>query len=290
MKTLIKFFINYGIYFFFAALEIGALLLVVNYNSFQRSAFLSSSNAVSGTVYDWNQSVIDYFSLHRVNEELAEENNRLQNRLLQLDGKVSGLQADSLHLPTIRFTSEPEKEFACYSAKVINNSTNKQYNYITLNCGERDGIKPEMTVVNAQGAIGVVKTVSRHFSVVMPILNLKSQTSCKIKGRNQDGEGLIKDIGSLVWDGENPYYADMLQVPRHVNIQKGDTVITSGYSDFFPEGILVGTVENFEKADDDNYYNIQVRLAVDFSTISYVSVFDYKYKKEQQVLEEEAQK
>jgi rod shape-determining protein MreC len=290
VKTLIKFFVNYGIYFLFVLLEVGALLLVVNYNSFQRSVFLSSSNAISGTIYDLNQSVADYFSLRRVNKELVEENNELHNQLLKLDNEISSLETDSLRGKIITFLSAPEKEFTCYSAKVINNSTNKLRNYITLNRGKRDGIKPEMTVTGAQGAIGVVKSVSEHFSVVMPILNPKSQTSCKIKGRNQSSESVVKDIGSLVWDGENPRYANMLQVPRHVNIQQGDTVITSGYSDFFPEGILVGIVDNFEKADDDNYYDIRVRLAVDFSTISYVNVFDYKYKNEQEELEMEAQK
>jgi rod shape-determining protein MreC len=161
-------------------------------------------------------------------------------------------------------------------------------NYITLNKGRNDGIRVEMTVISAQGVVGIVKAVSDHFSVVMPLLNKWAQISCKIKVKTKtqiDSIGAVKDIGSLKWDGVDYRYASMLQVPKHVNVHKGDTIVTSGYSDFFPEGVLVGTVDGFESGSDDNYYNIKVRLSVNFKTVTYVKVLDYKHRREQLKIE-----
>ena len=286
MKTLLKFFITYGIYFIFVLLEVGSLLLVVNNNHFQQSVFLTSCNKISATIYGYNQSVIDYFGLRQVNEELSVENAMLKNRVIKDENLLHVIKKDSLQ--KIAFHINPEKEYTCYSAKVINNSTNKLLNYITLNRGRKDGINVEMSVINSQGVVGIVKAVSDHFSVVMPLLNTKSLINCKLKGKNispADTIGKVKDIGTLKWDGYDYKFSNMIQVPRHVKISKGDTIVTSGYSDFFPEGVLIGTVESYEKAKDDNYYDIQVRLSVNFKTVSYVKVLEYKHRKEQELIQ-----
>lgn len=288
MRTLIKFFLTYGIYFLFVLLELGALLLIVNNNHFQRSAFLSSCNRISATAYKYNQVVVDYFSLSRVNDELAKENTLLRNQNMLLENQLYSLHFDSIKRQNIKLA--PDKEFVAYTAKAINNSTNKLNNFITLNKGWDDSIKVEMSVTNTQGVVGIVKAVSRHFSVVMPIINGKAQISCKIKGistNSQNSVGTVKDIGYLKWEGEDPLFANMLDVPRHVPIKQGDTIVTSGYSGYFPEGIMVGTIESLSNADNDNYYDIKVRLSVNFSTISYVNVFDYKHKIDQENLEKE---
>ncbi len=291
MKTLLKFFITYGIYFIFVLLEIGSLILVVNNNHFQRSVFLTSCNSFSATLYKYNHRVIDFFSLIQVNKELAAENVDLRIELVKAQNTLVSLAQDSLSFNS--FPSNPEMNYSFYSARVINNSTNKLLNYITLNRGKKDGIEREMSVVNPQGVVGIVKAVSNHFSVVMPLLNSQAQMSCKIKEKHNSSDiivGAVKDIGSLKWDGLDYRYASLMQVPRHVEISKGDTIVTSGYSDFFPEGILVGTIADFEKSSDDNYYKIKVRLSVNFKTVSYVQVIDYKHRKEQNELELHAEK
>ena len=259
--------------------------MVVNYNRFQRSVFLSSCNTIAAKSYEYNQAVWGYFNLRQVNMELSQENAYLRQRLIHLDNRRDSSNSSSVEI--IKDFLDPEKEINCYSARVINNSTNKLINYITLNRGRRDGIRPEMCVINGRGVVGVVTTVSERFAVVMPILNSRSLVSCKIKGHSrQDTVGVVKDIGSLRWNGKDYRFAQMVQVPRHVSIKKGDTIVTSGYSDFFPEGVLVGTVESYERATDDNYYDITVRLSVNFRTVSYVNVLDYLNRDEQAKLEE----
>lgn len=290
MKTLFKFLLRFGIYFYFIALEVLAFLLIVNHNYFQRSIFFATCNEVTGKLYEYDECISDYFDLKQVNQDLANENIHLRNQLFLIENRLVN---DSINRKTFETKRvNPRMEYTCRSAKVVNNSTHKLQNFITINKGYKDGIRDEMSVINGQGVVGIVKNVSEHFAVVMPILNPKAQISCKIKGEinKNDSVGVVKDIGSLIWEGGDSRFACMKQVPRHVHIRRGDAIITSGYSDFFPEGILVGTVDAVFKADDDNYYDIKVRLSVNFNTLSYVEVLDYKNRTEQVKVEQLATK
>ena len=290
MNNLIDFFKKYGLYFLFVALEVFSFISIVNGNYFQRTVFYRYSNEVAGRIYAVESSVTRYLSLAKENENLSKENVELRNSLFVLSNELHSLRSkgDTVHHAPL----DPKMEYKCMQARVINNSTNLLQNYITLNRGTSSGIEPEMSVISPQGVVGIVVSASEHFSVVMPLLNSRSLISCKVRAENkQDGlSAMIKDIGSLVWHGGDPRYAKMEQVPRHVRLKKGDLVVTSGYSDFFPEGITVGTVEDFTTADDDNYYDIDVRIAVDFNTLSYVQVLDYKHRKEQKYIEDIARK
>lgn len=282
MGNIIRFFTKYGIYFWFLILEVFALVLVVNHNFFQKSVYLTSCNEFTSSIYQKNQAITEYFFLGTVNEELAAENVMLKNQLIAAQNKLRGIENDSIREQNYRI--DPERQYKVYPAKVINNSTNKLRNYITINRGSIDGIRKDMSVISNKGVVGIVKTVSKNFAVVIPILNPESKISCKLKAKTSknDTVGLIKEIGSLEWNGKDSRFAQMVQVPRHVKLNKGDTIITSGYSGYFPEGILVGTVENFENASNNNFYNINVRLSVNFRTISYVKVMK-GYNKEEQV-------
>ena len=290
MNNLIDFFKKYGLYFLFVALEVFSFISIVNGNYFQRTVFYRYSNEVAGGIYAVESSVTRYLSLAKENENLSKENVELRNSLFVLSNELHSLRSkgDTVHHAPL----DPKMEYKCMQARVINNSTNLLQNYITLNRGTSSGIEPEMSVISPQGVVGIVVSASVHFSVVMPLLKSRSLISCKVRAENkQDGlNAMIKDIGSLVWHGGDPRYAKMEQVPRHVRLKKGDLVVTSGYSDFFPEGITVGTVEDFTTADDDNYYDIDVRIAVDFNTLSYVQVLDYKHRKEQKYIEDIARK
>ena len=279
MRRLIEFLIKYYIYFVFILLETFAFILIINQNQYQRNRFFSSCNRITGSIYESQWIIYDYFSLARSNRNLVEENTSLQNKIVELEKKLR--YAEENQYPK-HVNLAPENDRSYFPAKVINSSANRQQNYITLNAGSDKGISPEMGVVSDYGVIGIVSTVSKNFSVVIPILNPKSKISCKLKRGNYDG--------TLSWSGENSSFANLIDVARHVKMSKGDTVITSGYTKVFPEGILVGTVEDFSINESDNYYNIRVRLAVDFTALSYVKVISYAHEKEQTELEEIANK
>ncbi|MGC9151520.1 MAG: rod shape-determining protein MreC [Microbacter sp.] len=277
MEQLLRFLTRYGATFLFVFLEALSLIVVVNQNSFQHAAFLTSSNQLAATLLNAENAVTSYFGLEGTNRQLAAENTALKNEVAQLRGELETKQ-DSVQ-GTLQIA--PDQAYHYLMAKVIGNSINRLQNYITLNRGSLAGIRPEMGVVNNQGVVGIVTAVSPHFSVVMSLLNSKSQLSCKDK-RTQD-------FGRLVWDGVDNRYAQWLEVPRHADIHVGDTVITSGFSAIFPEGIPVGLVTKAERPLTSSYYDIDVKLFTDFSRLTYVNVIQYQNLEELQNVQEEGQ-
>lgn len=249
--------------------------MIVKNQDFQRSVFLSSSNSVVSSMYEWSNSVVEFFKLRAANDNLSEENTTLKNQIINLRNKLSTLQKDGDD--TLHFQIPPEMEYQFISAKVINSSTNKLQNYITINKGKVDGISVDMGVISDEGVVGIVKNVSDHFAVVIPVLNPKIEISCRFKRNNYSG--------SLLWSGEDYRYANLTDIARHVELSLGDTLITSGLTTTFPEGIPVGIIEDFNIKESDAYYKIQVKLAVNFRTLSHVKVINYLNYKEQRNLE-----
>lgn len=278
MRKLFAFLIRYSVVILFLILEIISFSLIVKNNDYQKSVFFSSSNTVLASVYAIGNSVVEFFYLKSANEGLAEENILLKNQLTELQNLIeSGQQiippADNYHI-------SPEREVRYILAKVINNSTNKAQNYITLNKGSRDGIIPDMGVINEDGVVGFVSQVSERFSVVLPILNPRFNIIGKFMRHNYSGP--------ISWDGKDYRHANLNDIARHVEFSLGDSLVTSSYTKSFPEGIPIGTVDDFSIGDGDTYYDIRLRLAVNFRTLSYVKVLKYLNYEEQRALEKSA--
>jgi rod shape-determining protein MreC len=241
----------------FLILEAFSLVMIVSFNNYQRVTFFNSSNNFTGAVYEKFSSFDDYFSLSRTNIRLATENaslrKQLQMRIMQQE-KYPVNRPDTVDAPAYVFTS----------AKVINNSVNKQFNYITLNKGSRQGIKPDMGIIDADGVVGVITNVSPNYSTGLSLLNKRLSIPAKITKNN--------NIGSLVWDGESYNTADLKEIPFHVIVNVGDTVVTSGFSNIFPDGIMIGTIKKFDVESGTNFYNIKVELSTNFNTVKFVEV------------------
>jgi rod shape-determining protein MreC len=278
MRNLINFLIQYSVLMLFLFLELISFSLIVKNQEYQKSVFLSSSNATVASFYEMSNSVVEFFKLKASNVTLSEENTALKNEIIQLRNQLAAIKPEAKD--SIRFHIPPEMEYKFISAKVINSSTNKLQNYITLNKGKRDGIKVDMGVVSDLGVVGIVKTVSDKFAVVIPVLNDKIRINCKFTKSNYSGP--------LQWTGFNYQFASLNDIARHVKFALGDSLVTSGFTNTFPEGIPVGTIDNFNIKESDPYYSIRVKLAVDFRTLSHVKVIDYKNYREQRYLEQVA--
>jgi rod shape-determining protein MreC len=211
----------------------------------------------------------DYLSLTRVNEELAKENVRLHN--LQVKSYKVAVDSSFLFVDSLY-----QQQYIYRWAKVINNSVNKQLNYITLNKGSLQGIEPEMAVVTNAGIIGKILSVSRNYSTVISLLNKRLKVSAKVKKNNH--------FGPLSWDGKDYRKVKLYDIPSHVDVAVGDTIVTSGYS-VFPEGKLIGTVSTVESKSGGNFHDISVDLSIDFKQISYAEVIGDLLKKERLELE-----
>ena len=281
MKNLINFLIQYSVVFLFLLLEIISFTLIVKNQGYQKSVFLSSSNSVVSGLYQVSNSVFQFFKLSAANESLSEENTALKNQLIRVQNELLTLKPDNKK-DSLNFKIPPEMEYQLISAKVINNSTHKLQNYITLNKGMRDGIHPDMGVVSEEGVVGIIKTVSDKFSVVIPVLNQNVKINSKFKKSNYSGP--------LVWNGKDYRFANLTDIARHVEFSLGDTLITSGFTSTFPEGIPVGVIDDFNIKESDAYYNIKVKLAVNFRTLSHVKVINYLNYDEKRKIEITAEK
>ena len=275
MRNLLDFFLKYNNWFLFILLEVISFALLFRFNNYHGSVFFTSSNYMAGAVYETANSVTGYFHLKSINDDLAQKNVELELQMERLLEKLTELTHDSSGIERMR--KESLSGYDIFKAKVVNNTLTHADNYITLDKGEKDGIRSEMGVVDGNGVVGIVYMTSDHYSVVIPVLNSKSSISCKIK--NSDYFGFLK------WDGGASNYATVKDMPRHSLFSLGDTIVTSGHSAVFPSGIPVGTVEDISDSHDGLSYLLKVRLFTDFGKLNDVRVIAKKTQEEQLRLE-----
>ncbi|WP_289158005.1 rod shape-determining protein MreC [uncultured Muribaculum sp.] len=262
MRDLLDFLFKYSKWLLFVIYVVASCVLLFRNNPYQHHIFLTSANTVSATVYGTAENVTSYFHLRDINDDLQAQNARLEAELLELQKKLGRYELEASFDSIMNDTIKLQYDFIL--ADVISNSITRGHNYITIEKGRRDGIKPEMGVVDQNGVVGVVNVVGEHASRIISLLNPKMRLSCKIKGSEY--------FGSLVWDGKNPEEAVLEEMPRHEKFKKGDTIVTSGYSALFPPGIPVGTIVSHAKEHDDNFYALRIKLFTDFNRLSTVRV------------------
>ncbi len=269
MKEIIKLILKYHFTIIFILLEIVSFSLIIRHNEYQRAIFSESASTLFGNISSTITSIKDYFRLKEMNESLANENILLKNRLEEYE-----LLRDTIIHGTVVQDSIPVYEYI--GAKQVNATYNRTKNYITLNQGRKNGLQKEMAVCTPEGIVGLIQDLSDHFAVVIPLINVDSRISAKIKKNNY--------YGSLQWDGNDYAYSYLNDIPYHVEVNAGDTIVTSGLSKIFPEGIVVGYVESVDK-ETANFLKIKVKLAVDFKRINHVYVILNNKKNEQTSLE-----
>ena len=278
MRNLLNFLIKYNYWFLFLLLEVASFILLFRFNHYQQSVYFTSANGVAGKVYEISGGITSYFHLKTANEDLLDRNMWLEQRLSFLENVLEEKGLDSARLYSMERLAPTE--YQIFKANVIKNSLNKADNYITLDRGTTEGIRPEMGVVDANGVVGIVYKTSPHYSLVIPLLNSKSSISCKIVGSDY--------FGYLKWEGGNSRFAYLKDLPRHAEFNLGDTVVTSGYSTVFPEGVMVGTVDDMSDSHDGLSYLLKIKLATDFGKVSNVRVISRNGQDEQKALESRA--
>ena len=274
MRSLIRFFHRHHMLFLFIVLEGIAGFMLLQNNYIQRVAFVKATNTVSGNIYGRISKWRDYLHLREQNMQLQDENTRLRNMLPGAFYMTDSMQIFHTH----RTDSSKLRRYSYLPAKVINNEINKQFNYLTLDCGRKQGVEIDMAVVGPEGIVGIVYGVNKHFATVMPVINRNFRVSVKFKKNNH--------FGSLSWDGRSYRRATLNEIGLHVPVVKGDTLVVSGYSDSFPEGIPVGVVEKVEQKDG-SFYTIEVLLATDFRKLHFVTIVEDLMKTEKQEVEQQ---
>ncbi len=289
MRRFLEILYTYRTFLLFLALEVTSILLVINNNDYQRTAFLSTSNRMVGSLLTVSSEVQYYFNLNRVNTELATENAQLReriakgefpNRLVRPESLTMQVSLPKFNTPGLNdFVFDTTGRYSFIPAKVINNSLYLSKNHITLNKGSKHGIKPDMGVISPFGTVGKVLACSENFSTITSLLHTDLLVSSTIKSTGT--------LCSTSWDGRDPAKANLQFVPKHVNVQVNDTIITSGYNAVFPSGIMVGVVSNVEDTEEGNFLSIEINLATSFASLSYVYVIEDEMKTEIDSLEQQ---
>jgi rod shape-determining protein MreC len=274
MQQLILFFTTYGSVFLLVFLQAICGFLYFNFNgTTEKAVFLSSAGVVSSNLLELANKFGSYWNLGAVNDSLAKENARLKmqfpNAKYQSNIETQAVK-DSVLLQQYIYTS----------AKIVNNNLHHSNNYITLNRGSNHNIKSNAGVVSAttQGVVGIIKKVSNNYSVAMSIFHKETRISAKIQKNDH--------FGVLVWNGKEMTHLDLEALPKHAPIQKGDTIVTSGYSNLFPEGIFIGVVDTFFVVKSSNFFTAKVRLAADVTTTQQVYIVTDLMREEKKALEE----
>lgn len=276
MRNLLDFIVKYYNWLVFIVLEVISVVLLFRFNGYQGSVWFTSANAVVGKVYEYDSAVESFFSLTKVNKELTLRNFYLERQVRQLSRLYEDLTQDTT--ATERLELNFLKQFKLIEAKVVGNSLDRSDNLITIDKGTDDGVQVDMGVACGNGIVGVVFMAGSHYSIVMPVINVKTRISCSIRHRGY--------FGYLKWYGGASDIAYVEDIPRHARFKRGDWVETSGYSAIFPQGVLVGKIIEVYNSKDGMSYRLKVHLATDFGNLRDVVVIsDQNIAERAQMLE-----
>lgn len=270
MRNVISLLIQYSAFILFLVLECLSFYLIISYNKSQKEIWANSSNIFIGGVNSYMQGAEDFFSLRNVNDSLLIENAQLLETIInyRINSLDNNFQAFE--------DADTTKNYALIPTRICSKTINLRNNFMTLCKGSDSGIDVGMGVITQDGIAGIISQVSSDFSTVLLLLNSESRTSAKISGKNY--------FGNLLWRNDNPQIMNLLDVPKHAKISVGDTIMTSGYSISYPEGIIIGTIEDYRPQEGSNSYNIQVELKSDISAIDYAYVVSYSNAEQKQDL------
>ena len=274
MNSFSNLFSTFSSFFLFLVLEVICFVIIINNNEHQNRVFLTTASTFNGYVAEKTTNINHYFSLAKEVERLKKANATL----------LSEKEFSRHPLTTISDSTKKDstlfvQQFDYTPATVINKSIFGNKNYLTINKGAREGIKVNQGVISDDGVVGIVIAVGTHFSRVMTILHRTTRISAMIKKN--------KSFGSIAWRGNDPTMVSLLAIPKHIEVEKGDTVITSGYSSIFPADLPIGRIETYKVNKGNNNYEIKVKLFNDLTTVKHVYVIADLLLEELQNLEKD---
>ncbi len=258
MRNLFRFLLKQHFVLLFLLLEALSIFLLTRSHTYHRSAVINTTGSITGRLYETTSNISGYFKLRETNRSLAEQNAILQERLFYYE-----------HYADTLFRKMPDSAgFDYIPAKVVSNSVNRRNNYIIINKGSRHGIEKEMGIISPNGVAGIIIGVSENYATALSVLHTHARLSVKFSKNNQ--------LANLVWFGPDFRRGNVEDIPTHIEVNKGDTIVTSGHSFIFPEGIMVGTIEAFHRHEGRGLNDAELLFSTDFNRLRYVYVVSNK--------------
>ena len=265
MQRIIYFLIRNKDFILFLSLLATCLFININFNEYNKSKFINSSNFIFSSLYNTKFTISKYFNLEFQNKLLVEENRQL--RLLKYN---NSRKSNDISLEKF--------DYNVMASSVIKNSYSYSNNFITIDKGKKDGISPDNGVISSKGVVGIIDKTSENFSRFISILNTNFLLNAKFKNSNY--------FGVLSWDGSNINKVQLKDVPKQANVAIGDTIVTGGNSLIFPKGILIGYVNSYKLDNSENYLELEINLSTDMTNIENVYIIDNNNIKEINSLDE----
>jgi rod shape-determining protein MreC len=263
-------------------MQIVALSMLFRYNSFHEAIFMNAASGITGKLNEKYNGVEYYFKLKATNEQLVKENEQLHQMLKQnFEGPDSAKRLFTYNVNADSSDKQLQK-WLFMDAKVVNNTTSSQINFLTIHRGSDQGVQTHAGVISSEGIVGEVVNVSKNYAVVMSVLNRQFKAVVKLKNGG--------DRGTIEWDGVSPLYVTLKDIPKSAKINRGDTILTSEISPRFPPNIIVGTVNEIVDDKSSNFYTLKIRLGTNFFNVEYVYVTANTQFAEQKSLEDSARK
>lgn len=275
MGELVDFFVRSRNFILFVLLEVFCFYFIINTSNYWGATYFNTSNRYAARVLAWSNAANEYARLRQVNADLASENQRLTTQLTQL------LQSKPLAPEQYKADSAFSGRFTFMVAKVVNNTTQFANNYITIDKGTDDGIRPGMGVISPTGIVGKVRVCNQHFSVITSILHSEFRVSSKLTKADE--------IGSAKWDGVDPHLMKLNDISRYKPVAKGDSVVTSEFNSTFPPNVLVGRVRTVGLQPNQTFHDITLDLATNFGNLAFVYVVENRLKDQQEQLEKQVE-
>lgn len=260
MYSLLRFLKKYSYILMFLILEVLCIIMLINNLPYQKRKLTKVGNAISGRFFKTKTNLTDYFSLREENQLMMEHNAFLMSQLYKINADTN-LVSDSLSC-----------DFNFITAKVINNSINNVNNYLLIDKGRKDGIYKDMGVICENGIVGKVVNVTEHYASVMSMLHTYSMVSARFIDNQH--------IANVSWDDIDYRFGTVNDIPLHLELKKGDTLVTSGFSNIYPADIMIGTIEEKLEAESKDFDVAKIRFSTNFSTLRHVFVIENLHQTE----------
>ena len=264
MYNLLRFLKKYYYILMFVILEIICVSMLMHSLPYHKRKLVNLSNSISGYFFDNKTKFNSYFSLMEENQKIIEHNKLLMSKLYSIDNdSISYYSLNDKSYDTI---------YKFIPARVINNSIYHTNNYLLLDKGKKDGITVDMGVICNDGIVGKIANVSNNYSTVLSLLHPYTIVSAVFTDNQH--------IANVCWDNKDYRFGLVKDIPYHLEPKKGDTLVTSGFSNIYPPNIMIGTIEEMYENNSDVFSMAKIRFSTNFSTLRNVYIIKNIYQSE----------
>ncbi len=253
------------------------MLTLINYTKFGRVAVSPMESSikdllapVQGLAMNLGHRLRGLVSFPFTLVNVADENQLMKKKITDLEGRLR--QYEELRSENERFRKllefktgvAPVMGYDLAAAAVIGRDPGNWFGVITINKGSGDGLKPNMVVLNDQGLIGRITSVTTNTSEVLLITDPRSGVAALIQ--ESRSPGMVEGVAS------SPGRVRMVHIPIGTQINRGQVVVTSGFGSLFPKGVPIGWIREADREPSGLFSSAVIVPYVDFNRLEEVMV------------------